>query len=150
MARPYSDDLREPVVAAMACGESCRCVAVRFGVAPSSMVKWTQRAARTGSVRPAQMGGCRKPVLEAHRDRLLARVCDPPETTLEGLQALLAERWVEVSHDTVSRFLRACGLSFKKKSLDTGERASADVSRRRARWKRHQARIDPTRLVFVD
>ena len=50
MTKPYSDDLRERVVAAMQSGASCRSVAAKFGVAPSSVVKWTQRAARTGSV----------------------------------------------------------------------------------------------------
>ncbi|MEO1680957.1 MAG: helix-turn-helix domain-containing protein, partial [Pseudomonadota bacterium] len=49
MTRPYSDALRERVVAAMRSGESCRSVAARFGVAPSSVVKWTDRARRTGS-----------------------------------------------------------------------------------------------------
>lgn len=67
MTRPYSDDLRERVVAAMQSGASCRRVAAQFGVAPSSVVKWTQRAAQTGSVCPAQMGGYRRPLLEPHR-----------------------------------------------------------------------------------
>lgn len=115
MTRPYSDDLRERVVAATHTGESCRSVAVRFGVAPSSVVKWTQRAAQTGSVSPGKMGGHRKPVLEGQREWLLDQVRTRPETTLKGLQALLAERGIAVSHDTIWRFLRACGLSFKKR-----------------------------------
>ncbi|HDR29092.1 helix-turn-helix domain-containing protein, partial [Rhodovulum sp.] len=49
MTKPYSDDLRERVVAAMQSGSSCRSVAAQFGVAPSSVVKWAQRAAKTGS-----------------------------------------------------------------------------------------------------
>jgi len=115
MTRPYSEDLRERVVAAMQAGESCRSVAARFGVAPSSAVRWRQRFMRTGSLRPDKMGGYRKPVLEEHRDWLLERVRARPETTLKELQALLAARGVRVSHDTVWRFLRACGLSFKKR-----------------------------------
>lgn len=115
MTKPCSNDLRERAVAAMQAGESCRAVGARFSVAPSSVVKWTQRAARTGSVNPGQMGGHRKPVLEPHRDWLLDQVRRRPELTVKGLQALLAERGVEVSHDTVWRFLRACGLSFKKR-----------------------------------
>lgn len=90
-------------------------VATRFGVAPSSVVKWTQRAARTGSVRPAKMGGYRRPVLESHRDWLLDQVRNRPHVTLSALQDLLAERGVIVSHDTVWRFLRGCGFSFKKR-----------------------------------
>lgn len=83
-------------------------------MAPSSVVKWTQRAAQTGSVNPGQMGGHRKPVLEPRRDWLLDQVRRRPEMTVKGLQARLAERGVDVSHDTVWRFLRACGLGFKK------------------------------------
>lgn len=115
MTRPYSDDLRERVVAAMRAGESCRSVASRFAVAPSSVVKWTQRAARTGSVSPGKIGGHRKPVLEPHRGWLLDQVRLRPETTLRTLRALLAARGVTVSHDTVWRFLRGCGFTFKKR-----------------------------------
>ena len=115
MTKAYSDDLRERVVASMQSGESCRSVAERFGVAPSSVVKWTQRARRTGSVSQAKMGGYRRPILEPHRDWLLAQVRTCPHVTLGGLQELLAERGVIVSHDTVWRFLRGCGFSFKKR-----------------------------------
>lgn len=57
MVRPLSNDLRERVVAASVAGESCRSVAQRFGVAVSSVVKWSQRL---GSVAPVKIGGRRK------------------------------------------------------------------------------------------
>ncbi len=44
MARAYSLDLRERVVAAVLRGPSCRAVAVRFDVSVASVVKWAQRA----------------------------------------------------------------------------------------------------------
>jgi putative transposase len=115
MTKPYSDDLRERVVAAMQSGASCRCVAARFGVAPSSVVKWMQRAAQTGSVSPARMGDYRRPILEPHRDWLLDQVQSRPHITLGMLQEMLAGRGIAVSHDTVWRFLRGCGFSFKKR-----------------------------------
>lgn len=115
MTRAYSNDLRERVVVAMQSGESCRSVAARFGVAPSSVVKWTARVRHTGSVSPAKMGGYRRPILEPHGDWLLEQVHKCPHVTLATLQDLLAERGVTVSHDTVWRFLRGCGLSFKKR-----------------------------------
>lgn len=114
MTRAYSNDLRERAVAAMQSGESCRSVAARFGIAASSVVKWTERARQTGSVGPAKMGGYRRPILEPHRDWLLDHVRTCPHVTLSGLQHLLAVRGVIVSHDTVWRFLRGCGFSFKK------------------------------------
>jgi transposase len=67
MARPLSNDLRERVVAAVVAGGSCRSVAARFGVAVSSVVKWSQRYRATGSAAPGKMGGHRKRVLEPHR-----------------------------------------------------------------------------------
>lgn len=115
MTRPYSDDLRERVVEAMRSGASCRSVAARFGVAPSSVVKWAQRAARTGSVSPSRMGGYRRPILEPHRVWLLDQVQARPHITLALLQEMLARRGIAVSHDTVWRFLRGCGFSFKKR-----------------------------------
>lgn len=57
MSRPLSNDLRERVVAAVSGGESCRAVAARFGVAVSSVVKWSQRHRATGSVAPGKMAG---------------------------------------------------------------------------------------------
>jgi putative transposase len=125
MARPYSIDLRERVVAAVRAGASCRAVAARFGVAVSSVVKWVQRAARTGSVAPGKMGGHRTPILAPHRDFILGRLEERPETTLHEMKdALMRERGVRVSHDTVWRFLRAERQSFKKKPAGQRDGAS--------------------------
>jgi transposase len=41
-------------------------------------------------------------------------------------------------------------VQFQKKTLVADERERPDVKRRRDRWQRHQGRIDPTRLVFID
>ncbi len=56
MARPYSLDLRERAVAAVAAGESCREVARRFQVSVASVVKRSQRFRTTGSAAPKKMG----------------------------------------------------------------------------------------------
>jgi transposase len=37
-----------------------------------------------------------------------------------------------------------------KKSLHASEQDRADIARRRTRWKTHQGRLDPKRLVFID
>jgi putative transposase len=114
MARPLSNDLRERVVAAAAGGESCRAVAARFGVAASSVVKWSQRQRATGSVAPGKMGGHRKPLLEPHRAFILERLEQTPHLTLHGLKDELAARGTKVSHNAVWLFLRREGLRFKK------------------------------------
>lgn len=114
MARPYSIDLRERVVAAVAAGGSSRAVAERFGVSVSSVVKWAQRHRRSGSVAPGRMGGHRRPVLAPHRAFIVERITQEPHLTLHRLKDELAGRGVVVSHSAVWRFLRREGLSFKK------------------------------------
>ena len=115
MTRAISQDLRERVVAAVRAGSTCRLAATRFGVSVSSVVKWGQREARTGSVAPGQVGGHRKPVLGPHHDWLMARVAATPEVTVMALRDELRTLGIQVSHDTVWRYLRGAGLSFKKK-----------------------------------
>jgi transposase len=127
MARPLSNDLRERVVSAFEAGESCRVVAERFGVAASSVVKWSRRHRETGSVAPGKIGGHRRRMLDPYRDFIVARLERIPHLTLHGLKDVLSERGVRVSHNTVWLFLRREGLSFKKNTLRPG----ADARRRR-------------------
>jgi transposase len=117
MVRPLSNDLRERVVAAVAGGETCRSVAARFGVAVSSVVKWSQRQRTTGSVAPGKMGGYRKWVLEPHRAFIAERIAQAPHVTLHRLKEELAARGLVVSHDAIWRFLRREGLRFKKNDV---------------------------------
>ena len=117
MAGPLSNDLRERVVAAAAGGESCSSVAARCGVAVSSVVKWSQRKRRTGSVAPGKIGGHRRPVLEPHRAFIVERIEQTSHLTLHGLKAELAARGVKVSHVVVWAFLRREGLRFKKNAV---------------------------------
>ena len=117
MGRPLSNDLRERVVMAIAAGESCRSVASRFSIAPSSAVKWSQRYRSSGSVAPGKMGGHRQCLLGPHRAFIAERIAQTPHLTLHGLKGELAARGISVSHDTVWRFLRREGLRFKKNTV---------------------------------
>lgn len=119
MVRAYSIDLRERVVLAISSGDSCRTVAARFGVAVSTVVKWSQLYRRTGDVSPGKMGGHRQLILAAHRDWLLARIKQQSHVTLHGLKDELKARGVLVSHDTIWRYLRREHMSFKKKPVCT-------------------------------
>jgi transposase len=89
-------------------------------------------------------------VLLDQRDWLLARISAVPDLTVRALRAELAEvRGVEVGYGAVWRFLAREQLTFKK-SLHAVEQNRPDVARKRERWRHHQKRIDPARLVFVD
>ena len=115
MARAYSLDLRERVVAAVAAGESCRKVAATFRVSVASVVKWSQRFRATGSAAARPMGGQRPYALAGERDWLLGRLAEKPDVTLRALHAELAERGIVVSYYAVWNFFEHEGVSFKKK-----------------------------------
>jgi len=117
MARAYSLDLRERVVAMVARGETCRSVAAAFDVSVASVVKWSQRARTTGSAAAKVMGGKRPYLLEGERSFLLGRLAEKPDLTLHAVLSELRERGVAVSRDTLWRFLRREGVSFKKNAF---------------------------------
>jgi transposase len=111
----YSTDLRERALKAYLGGQSCREVAKRFDIAPSTVVKWAKLYKATGGLEHGKVGGHRAPVLEPHLDWITARLQQTSHLTLHKLAAELTARGVKVKHDAVWRFLRANGLSFKKK-----------------------------------
>ncbi len=116
MARPYSLDLRERVVASVAGGRSCRATATLFGISVASVVKWSQRYRATGSAAAKPMGWLDRPlILLPERDWLLARLAAKPDLTLRGVRAELAARGIRVSCKAIWNFFRAEKMSFKKK-----------------------------------
>lgn len=117
MAKPYSEDLRARVQAAMNEGDSLRSIAARFDLAPSTVITWAKRVRETGSIAPAKFGGHKQCQLEPYRSVILNLIETTPHLTLYRLKDLLAARGVTVSHDTVWRFLRREGLSFKKNAV---------------------------------
>jgi transposase len=129
MARPYSLDLRERVVAAVAAGESCRKVAATYKVSVASVVKWSQRFRTTGSAAAKRMGGHRPRILEGKRAWLVARLTEVPDLTLRALVAELQAQGVATNCVSVWRTVRRAGLSFKKNAV----RHRAGPSRRGAK-----------------
>jgi transposase len=115
MARAYSLDLRDRVVAAVSAGASCRSVATTFKVSVASVVKWSQRFRSTGSAAAHPMGGKRPYALAGEREWLLGRLAEQPDVTLRALLAELAARGIKVSYYAVWNFFEHEGISFKKK-----------------------------------
>jgi transposase len=114
MARPYSLDLRERVVAAVAAGLSCREVARTFKVSVASVVKWSQRFRSTGSAAAKPMGGRQERSLAPQRAWILARLEAAPDVTLRALVVELGERGVVTSYGSIWRLVHDASLSFKK------------------------------------
>ena len=127
MARAYSLDLRERVVAAVIAGRSCRAAASMFGV---SVAKWSQRLRATGNAAAKPAGRQQPRSLCAERDWLMARLAAVPDMTLRALVAELCERGVVTSYGSVWRIVHDAGVSFKKNSVrhragSSGRRAKA-------------------------
>jgi len=115
MGAPYSLDLRERVVSAVASGMSRRAAADCYQVSISSAIRWTARAGQTGSPAALPMGGNRPFTLAQHGEWICARMAEKPDITGRELLAELHERNVDVSYYGVWHFLDHIGLSFKKK-----------------------------------
>jgi transposase len=81
MAAPYSLDLRQRVVAAVAAGMSRPGAAMHYQVSHSSVIRWTRRQAETGSPAALPMGG-KKPFALADEEAWIRdRIEEKPDRT---------------------------------------------------------------------
>jgi len=124
MAKPYSQDLRERVVASVEGGLSRRQAASLFDVGISTVVRWARRLRETGSVAARRMGGDRRSRLTGERSWLLARIAAEPDLTLEELRCELRGRGVVVGYGTVWRFFAREDITLKKKRARGRARAA--------------------------
>lgn len=115
MGKPYSNDLRDRVVTAMAAGRSCRDVGSAFDVAPSTAGNWYRRYQRTTSYAARPMGGDRRSKLTEQAGWIADRLAHASELTLGEVRDDLAKRGIEVSYASVWRTVRQLGLRHKKK-----------------------------------
>jgi transposase len=122
MPQPLSNDLRLRLVEFVEQGHSRRQAAARFKTAASSAVNVVKLWKDTGSLSPRPRGGFRHGKLKPHREFILGVVAEQPDITMPGLaQILLSAKSVKIDPSNLSKFLIACGLSYKKKP--SGNRA---------------------------
>ena len=116
MTRPLSKDIRKRLISAVEGGMSRRSAARRFGVAPSTAIKWFDQWSRTGSIEPLAQGGDRRSHrIERHADEILAMVEDTPDMTLAELAEYLDQaHGLKASQSMIWRLLDRHGLTFKK------------------------------------
>jgi transposase len=115
MTRPYSLDLRERMVRAVEAGASRRATAAKFDVSPSCVVKLLQRWRQRGTLEPDPVSGGRRAKLADHAERVEALLAATPDLTIAELRTRLAADGIAVSPAAISRFLKACGLTRKKR-----------------------------------
>ena len=117
MTKALSLDLRRRVVAAVAGGVSCRTAAARFGVAPSTAVKWRRRWRETGAATARPQGGDRRSGrIERGAATILAMVAAEPDIRLVEIAARLEhERAERFAPSTLHRFFARRGITYKKR-----------------------------------
>ena len=130
MAKPYSEDLRARVVAAIEAGATRPEVAYQYSVSLSSVGRFVRLDRETGSVSAAKFGGYKEFALAGHEALVRQLVGKQPDITLAELVTQLAKKKITIGKSSVSRFLHHLKLSFKKKSA--GHRAGSTGRRRSA------------------
>ena len=110
MATPYSQDLRDRVLAAFDRGMATDHIATTFCVSPAWARRVRQRRRDHGETSPRKVGspGVRK----IDRDQLVELVTADPDATLEELRDRLG---VACTSAAISKVLRKLGFTFKKR-----------------------------------
>ena len=151
MGKPYSQDLRERVIAAVDTGTGAYVAAPLFRVSVSYIYKALIRRRITGEVTARRSGGGPKPKLALHDDALRERIAAEPDITLAELQAWLARRAEGQSQRRVpveqAQFSQTLA---QKKSERAAEQDRPDVAQARNEWRASQGKLNPERLVFID
>lgn len=129
--RPYSQDLRERIIATVDGGMGVYETAPWFQVSVSYIYKVLARRRLTGETTARQQRCSVAPRLAAHEDALRARVASHPDATIAELRAwLLADHGVSASHGSVWSALDRLNLTHKKtaprgRARPAGRRRSA-------------------------
>lgn len=116
MAQPLSMDLRSRLLATVDGGMSCRAAASRFGVAPSTAIRWQAQRRDTGDFAPKPQGGdMRSRRVEERAADILALWGARKDISLEELRADLGGLGLIVSVAGLHRFFVRRGMTRKKR-----------------------------------
>lgn len=116
MGHALSMDLRSRLLTAIDDGMSCRAAAARFGVAPSTAIRWEAQRRQTGTYAPKPQGGdMRSHRVEERRADILAIWEIRKDISLEELRLALIEIGLKVSVAGLHRFFVRRGMTRKKR-----------------------------------
>lgn len=110
MGAPYSQDLRDRVLAACDRGMPTKKVADIFAVSPAWVRRVKQRRREFGETAPRPCGGRTR--FKIDRERLRELVEAHPDATLKELRSMLG---VECAESAVCTALKKLGYTFKKR-----------------------------------
>jgi transposase len=116
MGRPYSQDLRERVIAVVDGGSGVTEASRLLRLSVAYVSKVMSRRNATGETTARTLGRGPRPKLADHHEALRRRVAEMPDETLEELRAwLLAEHAVAISVSRLCTTLRDLKLTRKKR-----------------------------------
>lgn len=116
MGHPLSMDLRSRLLAAIDTGLSCRAAAARFGVAPSTAIRWHALRRDTGVFAAKPQGGdVRSRWIEERAAEVLSVWEARKDISLEELRVELAAAGLTVSVSGLHRFFVRRGMTRKKR-----------------------------------
>ena len=122
MAHTLSMDLRSRLLPAVDDGLSCRAAAARFGVAPSTAIRWQAQRRETGDFAPKPQGGdMRSWRVEERAADILALWEARKDISLEELRACLAEIGLIVSVAGLHRFFMRRGMARKGLAMQSSK-----------------------------
>jgi len=135
MAKGYSKDLRERVVAIVEEGDSAREAARLLNVGASTAIRWIERWTTTGSVEAKPGTGHSRSPLNKHEQWLLDLVAAEPDLTLDDIRLRLSgAKKLKVGTSSIWRFYDRHEITFKK-TLHAAEQDRPDVAAARAELK---------------
>ena len=125
MGQPLSMDLRERLIAAIDDGMSCRAAAARFGVAPSTAIRWHAQRRDVGHFKPKPQGGdMRSHRVEKRASDILALCEAKQDITLGELRIELSKIGLAVSIAGLHRFFKRHGMTLKKRPATPSNRTA--------------------------
>ena len=114
--KPYSVDLRERVLAALAGGTSRTTAVATFQVSRSTIKRWLAQQARVGHLRPGRASGRPPTITKSDEPQLRAQLTATPDATLpEHTARWNADRPTPVSHWTIGRAIRRLNWTRKQR-----------------------------------
>ena len=117
MAKGYSKDLRERVVAIVEEGDSAREAARLLNVGASTAICWIERWTTTGSVEAKPGTGHSRSPLNKHEQWLLDLIAEEPDLTLDDIRLRLSgAKKLKVGTSSIWRFYDRQEITFKKNS----------------------------------
>jgi transposase len=118
-------DLRTRLLAAIDAGMCCRGAAARFGVAPSTAIRWQAQRLATGSVAAKRQGGdMRSRRIEERRQDILALWEARKDITLDELRVQLAGKGLVAATSTLHRFFVRHRITRKKRPATPSSRTA--------------------------